>query len=382
MHDEISYATAGADYLAALAPHLDRGQLGDALQRLDRHAMQLHGLIPRNRCLAILARRCAELGHFRPALDAIGRWPDEWVRADALRAMSGQLAPEFVSVVEQLARQLPTPSARAEALCALAPFAARPVALRTEVLEIGVRPSICLSVLASDWPDEYDMRTLWRQAVDGSIRYLNPDDLAAALTRSPPDVRQLAVDLIIDRTESGAPKLDLRDVDILPLLPRHATAEQIVRLAQLARHVTDVHDWARIAVPLLEYSPPEMRDALTAAARFQSRQGVAETDPITDVIAAQFAPEPLRRQIIDTTMTAIRHGQEWLLRYLSPLLVRQPVDDAYHHLSNLIAERSVHGRDTLLKALTDLGPAIGYVAGPHGTDGVLDTTWQVCDWWP
>jgi hypothetical protein len=97
---------------------------------------------------------------------------------------------------------------------------------------------------------------------------------------------------------------------------------------------------------MLEHARPKMRDALTAAARFQGRRDVTGTDPITDVIAAQFAPEPLRRQVIDPTMTAIRQGQEWLLRYLLPLLVRQPVDDAYHHLSNLIAERSAHGRDT------------------------------------
>jgi hypothetical protein len=32
--------------------------------------------------------------------------------------------------------------------------------------------------------------------------------------------------------------------------------------------------------------------------------------------------------------------------------------------------------------MTDLGPAIVYVAGAHGTDAVLDATRQVCDWWP
>jgi hypothetical protein len=39
LHDEISDAAAGAGYLAALAPQLEPGDLDEALQRLNRHAL-------------------------------------------------------------------------------------------------------------------------------------------------------------------------------------------------------------------------------------------------------------------------------------------------------------------------------------------------------
>lgn len=374
LHEQFLDATACADYLAALAPRLERAQLDEALAGLARRTVPLRDRIPAHRCLVVLARRCAELGHVRPALAAIERWPQEWVRAGALRAMSGLLAPDLAAPVEALVRNVPTREARALALCALAPFADDPGALRAEVLKIGDHPAICLTVLATGWLDEYDMGALWRRALDGSVRPLDYADLEAALTRSPPDIRCLALDLILERVETRAPRL-FSDIKILPLLPRYANVHQMTRLAQLARGITDVHDWSRVAGPLLEHAAPETRDTLTAVARH-------ERDAITDVVTARFAPEPVRHQVIETTMAAILRGDQWLGNYLSPLLVRQSVDDAYRHLSTMIRELPVHGRKDLLEAMATLAPAIGYVAGPEGTAEVLEAVERVRDWWP
>jgi hypothetical protein len=177
--------------------------------------------------------------------------------------MSGSLAPDLAGAVELLARDLPGPGARANALCAVAPFAAGPGALRAEVLEIGIRPSICLAVLATGWPDESDIPAVWRRTVEGTVWLLDPEDLGAALTRSPPDVRRHAVDLMADSIESLPAKHQFFIFRTMAVLPRHATDEQMMRLAHLAHRVSDMHEWARVATPLLQHTRPEAREALT-----------------------------------------------------------------------------------------------------------------------
>lgn len=381
LEQTFDYPPYRADYLAALAPQLAQSQISEVLQRMSSLGPALRRHPGPRRCLHLVARRCAELGLVDDALQAIEQWPLDWEAAEALWAISGLLPSEAAGRIEQMARRL----SRSAALCALAPLTQEPASLRAELLRAAEQDSsIYLKVLAADWRDEFDMRAVWLDALANfdQLRW-KWDDVDRALTRSHAPVRRLAVTKLLDWCESDPSRMD--EQRLLAVLARHCADMQFMRLAQLVRPMRNFHDWMRVAGPLLEHAPDALRGRLAGSVRYTRdypKSNNYPSDFLTDILTARFSTDAERRDVIDTALRAVAQGETWLLRYVTPLLMQESVEDAYGCTSDVMRELSASGRETLLKALADLAPVIRLVARAQGPTDVVDAMREVCEWWP
>lgn len=382
LHESISYPDHSAAYIVALAPRLDREQVGDAIQRLERLQFDWRSLRDRY-YLSALAQRAIQLERVDEALRAIERWPDEFGRAHALFTVCGELVPAMFERLERVARGIKRDYARRWALCALAPLAPDPGGLRTEVLPAPEDdPAFSLIVLAADWRDEFPKRPLWQSVTKDQFRRPDLELLDAALDRCAPELREFAVSRLLEQCESIPKKESYRYTELLHRLPRHCGATHLGRIALLAHQVRDVHDWVRVVRPLLERAPPERRGSLKDEALFVRDRGGAETDIINDVIGARFGPEAERRSVIQRALQAVRQDQTWLLGYVAPLMALQPADECYRYVSEVMVTFATRGRDAWLDAMRSLTPAVGHVASPDDVANILTAVQEVSDWWP
>jgi hypothetical protein len=381
LQEKISDPDASAEYISAFAPRLDGELIREAIRRLEGLTFDWHMLRKRH-YLSPLALRAVQLGLVSEAIESIERWPDAKGKAHALSTIGSQLPVETFEWVERIARGITNSYYRCEALCAIAPLAPGPRALRAEILQEAEKDnSITLMVLATEWEDDFRRESLWERATE-KWRWFHLSDsehLSRALKLSAPEQRESAISLLLQHCESLSDKESYLYRDLLNVLVDYCSKDQLVRIAALANRLHNVHDWARIVAPLLECASPSQRSNLNDIAR---RRDDPATEMIADVILARFETEAERRKVIEKALQGVRQNETWLLRYVAPLLTLQPTEECYRYCSELLASFATQGREALLKRMTELAPVIGHLQSREDVSNILNAIQEVSDWWP
>ncbi len=201
LQEEISNPDESAKYILAFAPRLDGELIREAIRRLEGVTFDTESawydcyLLP-------LALRSVQLGLVSEALESIERCPDAEGKIHALSTICSQLPVDTFERVESIARGITNGRDRCQALCAIAPLAPDPYALRAEALQEAEKDHTIigtLMVLATDWKDEFRKESLWERATENwpwipppYLEYLSralnlcaPDQCESAISLSP-----------------------------------------------------------------------------------------------------------------------------------------------------------------------------------------------------
>lgn len=384
LQEKISDPDVSAEYISAFAPRLDSEMIREAIRRLE--GLTFDWSVLRQRCyLPPLALRAVQLGLVSEALDSIERWPDGGDKAHALSAISSKLPVETFERVETIARQITLRYFKYEALCAIAPLAPDPCALRVEVLQEAEKaPQLLLKVLATDWKDKIRTESLWKRVAENwkLFNQFDLENLSCALNLCAPEQRESVISHLLQQCESLPDQYSQSYSKLLKVLTHHCSEDQLVQIAALANRIDNLHEWVRIVAPLLERAPSTMRGDLKDIARYKSWRRDSDTEMITDVIAARFETEAERRKVIEKSLPVVRQNKTWLLPYLAPLLTLQPTEECYRHCSELLASLATDGRKLLLLTISELAPVIGHLQSREGVSNILNAIQEVSDWWP
>jgi hypothetical protein len=331
-------------FLAAVALRGDAELLPTILERLEALPFDWRQFRVRH-YISTIARRMASAGMAPQAIEAIARWPKEGGRAHALVALASVSGPEQFKQLHAIAIGLNHPYAKATAICGLARLAPPDVTLSDEILgdrEVDAR--LALRVLATEWQEAVDVDGLWPKVMDQierRFRREHDDELIRrALRRASPERQSWTIDTVLRRCTEAKENERFYFADLMCALVEFCSATQYMELAALGVELTDVHDWARIAIELFGHGNAQQRADLLV--RCQPRRNRSHA-LITRVVGARHGAEPDRRDALRDIMSNRTRDEDWCLPYyVSALQLLEP-PERYEHCARLLKEASGEG---------------------------------------